>query len=114
MSDEENNESVDDAWADALNEQAETEAGAGEAASASFDHLGDIEVALDAHLLKHPDQIFCAGVASKAVLVSWPAMSIVIIWSRTSPSSSNACTRWVSRSSGGSDAPRRARMSSYR
>ncbi len=39
MSDEENNESVDDAWADALNEQAEEESA--QADTASFDELTD-------------------------------------------------------------------------
>ncbi len=41
MSDEENTESVDDVWADALNEQAETEA----ADTASFNELKDESVA---------------------------------------------------------------------
>lgn len=41
MSDEENTESVDDVWADALNEQAETEA----ADAASFNELKDESVA---------------------------------------------------------------------
>jgi flagellar motor switch protein FliN/FliY len=41
MSDEENTESVDDVWADALNEQAETEA----AGAASFNELKDESVA---------------------------------------------------------------------
>lgn len=40
MSDEENTESVDDVWADALNEQAETEA----AGAASFNELKDESV----------------------------------------------------------------------
>lgn len=43
MSDEENTESVDDVWADALNEQAETEAAAADAAS--FNELKDESVA---------------------------------------------------------------------
>ncbi len=40
MSDEDNNESVDDAWAEALSEQADAEAG-GQAQAASFDELAD-------------------------------------------------------------------------
>jgi flagellar motor switch protein FliN/FliY len=45
MSDEENTESVDDVWADALNEQAETEAADTKAAdTASFDELKDESV----------------------------------------------------------------------
>ncbi len=47
MSDEENNESVDDAWAEALGEQADAEAGGetgGEAEAAGFDELSDDSV----------------------------------------------------------------------
>jgi len=41
MSDEENTENVGDAWAEALEEQAETEGGAGGETAASFDELQD-------------------------------------------------------------------------
>lgn len=46
MSDEENTEAAEDPWADALNEQAESEAAAGEEASAAtgFDELKDDSV----------------------------------------------------------------------
>ena len=41
MSDEENTGSVDDAWAEALEEQADAEAGGAKAKAASFDELSD-------------------------------------------------------------------------
>ncbi len=53
MSDEENTESVDDAWAEALQEQASADSGAAAAKAASFDELsedrmgGTSEVKLD-------------------------------------------------------------------
>lgn len=41
MSDEDKTESVDDAWAEALQEQADSEAGGSKARAASFDELAD-------------------------------------------------------------------------
>ncbi len=41
MSDEDDTEATEDSWADALNEQAETEAGASAGETASFDELKD-------------------------------------------------------------------------